>query len=71
MSLAASKRGNALHEIKNAFRLAILFIQSGFDGFRGLGLGKPTLAEKAFAVLVGAGNDPFPRGLDTGDEWRR
>ena len=27
-------------------------------------------AQKALAILVGAGDNPLPCGLDAGDEWR-
>lgn len=69
MSLATSKRRDALHEIKDAFRLAIFLAQNGFDDLRCLGLGKPAPAEEGLPVLVRTSNDPRPRGLDTGDEW--
>lgn len=35
MSLAASKCGNAPHEIKTAFRLAMFFAQNVFDDVQG------------------------------------
>ena len=70
MRLAASNRSDALHEIKDAFRLAVFLAQDGFDDFRGLGFGKPAPPKEGLPVLVRAGNDPLPSGLDTGDEWR-
>lgn len=35
MSPAAGKCGSGLHEIKNAFRLAMFFVQNGFDDVQG------------------------------------
>jgi hypothetical protein len=58
--LAAGNRCDALHEIKNAFRLAILFAQNGFNDLRRLALGEPAFAQKALAILVRAGDDPLP-----------
>jgi len=54
MSLAAGNRGDPLHEIKNALRLAIFLAQNGFNDFRCLGFGEPVLAESS--------RDPRPCG---------
>jgi hypothetical protein len=63
MGLAASNCSDALHEIKDAFRLAILFAQNGLDDLRCLRLGKPTFAQEVFPVIVRTGNDPLPWAL--------
>ena len=70
MRLGAGERRDALHEIEDAFRRAAFLVQHCLDDLRRLGLGEPALAQEAFAVLVGAGDDPFARGLDAGDERR-
>ena len=70
MRLAASKRGDPLHEVKHAFRRATFLVQHCFDDFHCLGLGEPALAQEAIAVLVATGDDPLARGPDPGNEWR-
>ena len=57
MGLAAGNRGDALHEIEDAFRLAIFFAEYCFNDFRRLVLGEAILAQKALAVLVAAGDE--------------
>jgi len=61
---------DALHEVKDAFRLAAFLTQNRFNDLRCLGLGEPVFAQKTLAILVGAGDDPLPCGCNTGDEWR-
>lgn len=53
MSPAAGKCGSGLHEIKNAFRLAMFFVQNGFDDVQGSDRhrGRPaSVPEKRLAV---------------------
>ena len=66
MRFRSGKRRDALHEIKDAFRLTVFLAQDGFDDFRCLGFGKAALAQEGVPVIVGTGNDPFPGGLDAG-----
>jgi hypothetical protein len=63
MLLGPGERCDPLHEIKDAFRLAIFFAKNRFDDHRRLGFGKAALAQEGFAVVVGARNDPFPPSL--------
>jgi hypothetical protein len=71
MRLGPGERRDPLHEIKDAFRLVIFLAQNRFDDLRRLGFGKAALAQERFAVVVRAGDDPFPCGLDPSDERRR
>jgi hypothetical protein len=68
MRFRSGKRRDALHEIKDAFRLTVFLAQDGFDDFRCLGFGKAAFAQEGVPVIVGTGNDPFPGGLDAGYE---
>ena len=70
MRLGAGNRGDALHEIEHAFRRAAFLVQNGRNDFRRLGLGEAALAQEALPLLVLAGDDPFPRRPDAGDEGR-
>ena len=63
MGLGAGQRGDALHEIENALGFPIFLRQHCLDDFRRLGLGKTPLAQEAFAVLIGASDDPLRAAL--------
>jgi hypothetical protein len=70
MGFAASDGCNALHEVKDAFRLAVFLAEDGFNDLRCFGLGETILAQKTLAILIRAGDDLLPCSLDAGKEWR-
>ncbi len=69
VGLVACEGGDALHEIEDALGLAPFLSQHGLDDLRGLSLGEAALAQELAAVVIGAGDNLFPRRLDAVDEW--
>ena len=71
LGLVARDCGDALHEVEDALGLAAFLSQDGLDDLRRLGFGEAALAQEVAAVLVGAGDDLFPRRSDAVDEGER
>jgi hypothetical protein len=68
MWLVPCDTGYALNKVEDGLRGATFLEEDGVDDPGGLGLREAALAQECCAVLVIAGDDPFPRRLDAVDE---
>ena len=70
LRLRSRDRRDALNEVEDAFRRMAFLGQYHLDDLRGLRLAEAALAQEVGPILVGARDDPLPRGPDTVDEGR-
>lgn len=68
VGLVPGDSGDALNEIEYTLGLAPFLGQHRLNDLGGLGFGEAALAQELTAVVVGAGDDLFPRRLDAVDE---
>ena len=70
VGLVARNRGDSLHKVEDAFRLAAFFREHRLDDLGCFGLAEPALPQEFGSILVSARNDPLSRCLDAVEEGR-